>query len=307
MKKIIFVGILSLVLVVFLSGCLLNFQTKQKTNDKLKVAVTIFPIYDIVREIAGDKIEVSLVLPPGASPHTFEVSTSQIKNLQGIKTLFVVGQGLDNWSQNIISSVPDSQIFDLSKTITLKPFDIQDSNHTPDPDEEGSGQYDPHYWLDPTNAISVAKVVSKQLAVLSPENEVYFNQRAEDFINNLLARDIVWKEKLSGLENNKLVVFHDAWGYFADYYGLDIVASFEPFPGQEPTPQYLKELQIAVKDYNIKTLFAEPQLSQDSIKTFARDLGVDIKVLDPNGGVEGRNSYIEMMEFNVENVYELLK
>jgi len=108
-------------------------------------------------------------------------------------------------------------------------------------------------------------------------------------------------------KTKNIVVFHDAWGYFADHFGLTVVGTFEPFPGQEPTPQYLKELQVAVKDYNIKALFAEPQLSQDSIKTLAKDLGVDIKVLDPTGGVEGRMSYIEMMDFNVNNVYELLK
>ena len=309
LKKIFLSVVLFFGVTLFLGGCSLQNSVEDTKNSeqKIKVAASIFPLYDITKEIAGDKIDVNLILPPGASPHTFEVSSSQIKKLQGVKLFFVIGQNLDAWVENISSSVSESQTVDLSLVVELQQLDENSANHKPDEDEEDATGYDPHYWLSPQNVYLMAEEILNQLVLLSPENENYFLGNYNNFVNKLQSKDVEWKEKIGDLKQKNIVVFHDAWGYFADHFGLTVVGTFEPFPGQEPTPQYLKELQVAVKDYNIKALFAEPQLSQDSIKTLAKDLGVDIKVLDPTGGVEGRVSYIEMMDFNVENIYELLK
>ncbi|PIZ95869.1 MAG: hypothetical protein COX80_03275 [Candidatus Magasanikbacteria bacterium CG_4_10_14_0_2_um_filter_33_14] len=304
-KKIILTAILFLGITSIFSGCSLNNKNNQESNNaKIKVAASIFPIYDITKEIAGDKIDVNLILPPGASPHTFEVSASQIKNLQNTKLFFVNGQNLDSWVENISSSVSGSQTIDLSEVVDLQQLDENNPNHRPD--EEDSG-FDPHYWLNPKNVYAVSEEILNQLVVLSPEDEQYFLGNYNNFVNELQSKDTEWKDKMNSLLDKNIFVFHDAWGYFADSFDLTIVGTFEPFPGQEPTPKYLKELQTAVKENNIKTLFVEPQLSQSSIKTLASDLGVQIEVLDPLGGVEGRMSYIEMMDFNVNNVYGLLK
>jgi len=217
---------------------------------------------------------------------------------------FVNGQNLDSWVENISSSVSGSQTIDLSEVVDLQQLDENNPNHRPD--EEDSG-FDPHYWLNPKNVYAVSEEILNQLVVLSPEDEQYFLGNYNNFVNELQSKDTEWKDKMNSLLDKNIFVFHDAWGYFADSFDLTIVGTFEPFPGQEPTPKYLKELQTAVKENNIKTLFVEPQLSQSSIKTLASDLGVQIEVLDPLGGVEGRMSYIEMMDFNVNNVYGLLK
>jgi len=306
-KKIILSVVLFLGFTFIFSGCTFGNSNRQESNNKIKVAATIFPLYDIVKEIGGDKIDANLILPPGVSPHTFEVSTSQIKKMQGTKLFFVIGQNLDSWVGDISSSVSEAQTIDLSSIVKLQQLDENNSNHKSDKDGENKTGYDPHYWLSPQNAYFMAEEVMKQLVLLSPENENYFLGNYNNFVNKLQSKDLEWKNKLSDLKEKNIVVFHDAWGYFADSFGLTVVGTFEPFPGQEPTPQYLKELQQIVKDKNIKTLFVEPQSSQDSIKTLAKDLGVDIKVLDDLGGVAGRMNYIEMMDFNVNNVYELLK
>lgn len=315
MYKKIFLGVtLTLSVLLFLSGCS-NVQPNTdvgqnlelENNKKLQVVASTYPLYDLLREVGGDKIDAKVILPPGASPHTFEVSASQIKSLQGTKLFFINGQSLDNWVSTIINSVSGTQTFDLSTSVKLQKLDKNNPNHTPDPDEEDTTGYDPHYWLNPDNAILLVQAISNKLAELDKANKDYYYSNGQNFIARLAIRDIEWKNRLGGLKEKNIVVFHDAWGYFADHFGLTIVATFEPFPGQEPTPQYLKELQKTVKDDNIKTLFVEPQLSQDSIKTLAKDLGLDIKVLDPLGGVEGRMNYIDLIEYNVNNIYDLLK
>lgn len=308
MKKIIMLAVL-LVSTIVLSGCSLTKNDFENTeNSKIKVAASIFPIYSIVSEIAGDRADVNLILSAGASPHTFEMTTSQIKNLQGTKKIFVNGQNLDSWVNNVSSVIVESEIVDLSEVVDLKRYEenvLNDIHDEYDEHDEYPNSYDPHYWLSPANIYTVAEEILNQLCELSPQDQDYFSGNYNSFVNRLQSKDVEWQEKINSLSDKNIFVFHDAWGYFADHFGLNIVGTFEPFPGQEPSAQYITELQDKVKENNIKTLFVEPQLSQNSIQTLAKDLGVSIEIIDPLGGVEGRASYIEMMDYNVENIYNL--
>jgi len=310
-KGRIILSLLIIIILIIIGNVIFTKSHKNKNQEinpnQIKVAATIFPIYDILKNVGGDKIEPILILPPGASPHTFEISPEQIKNLQNAKIIFTIGQNLDSWLNNIADAIPNSQLFDLYTQVNLVTLDATNPNHRPDEDEEKSTGYDPHYWLNPENAILIAKATAKQLSIVDSANISYYEERSNNFISQLTKADKGWKEKLDNLSEKNIVVFHDAWGYFADHFNLNIIGTFEPFPGQEPTPKYLTELQKTVEENNIQTLFVEPQLSQESITTLASDLGVKIDVLDPLGGVEGRNNYIELINFNVENIYNLLK
>ncbi|OGF32314.1 hypothetical protein A2533_04525 [Candidatus Falkowbacteria bacterium RIFOXYD2_FULL_35_9] len=308
MKKLIFGAIFLMVSLLILSGCInKSVQDNVNKSDKLTVAVSIFPIFDIVKQVAGDKIDTTLILSPGSSPHTYEITPTEVKKLQGAELLIVTGLGIDDWILNVANSIPGSTVFDLSKFVKLQEYNLQGANHIPDPDEQGNQIYDPHYWLEPNNAIIIAETIEKKFSELDPENAGYYEESAQTFIDKINFQDKVWTSKLNKIQQKDILVFHDAWGYFADHFGLFIAASFEPFPVQEPTPKYLKELQDIVNEKKIKTIFVEPQLSTQSISALAKDLGVSINVLDPLGGVNGRNSYIELIDFNVNNIYDLLK
>ena len=117
----------------------------------------------------------------------------------------------------------------------------------------------------------------------------------------------MWKEKLSDISSKNIVTFHDAFGYFADHFGLQIVATFEPFPGKEPTPSYLQALQEEITERQITTLFIEPQLSAAALQQFADDNNLTIGTLDPLGGTDERLSYIDMMHYNVKSIAEALQ
>lgn len=301
--------------ILLLGGCTQINQTKSNGN-RLTVAATIFPLYDIARQIGGDKIDVKLILPPGASPHTFEVSPGQIRELQTTKLILAVGQGADDWTNNLGEAI-GAKIATVEKNIELKPFEHQEhehheEDHDDDDDEEENdehqhGQFDPHYWLSPANAKIIAQNITDELSELDPANQSDYQNNAEKFITELANKDQEWHNKIGTLENKNLVVFHDAWGYFADYFGLDIVATFEPFPGKSPSPKYLADLENEVKAKNIKALFVEPQLSQEAINTMAKDLNVEVKVLDPLGGADERNSYLKLIDYNINNIANTLK
>lgn len=279
-----------------------NNGLEKKQDNRIKVAATIFPLYDLVRNIGGEKIEAILILPPGASPHTYEISAAKVKEMQTVKTLFTIGAGVDFWAEKLAQG-DDIKVISLDKSVILVPFKIQGHEHEGKNEKEG---LDPHYWLSPDNAVIMAQKITKELSSLNPENEKYYQDNLQKFISALEVKNIEWKNKLGQLNKKELVVFHDAWGYFADYFGLEIVATFEPFPGKTPTPKYLIKLQKEVEENNIKSLFVEPQLSKEAISTLAQDLGVGVAILDPIGGLDDRNSYLDLINYNIINIYSAL-
>jgi ABC-type Zn2+ transport system substrate-binding protein/surface adhesin len=107
---------------------------------------------------------------------------------------------------------------------------------------------------------------------------------------------------LGDLPTRQIATFHDAFGYFADAYGLQVVATFEPYPGLEPSPRFVVEFQKKVQAAAVRVVFTEPQLSIDALRPIARDLGVTLAVLDPLGGLPGREGYVELLLFNARAV-----
>jgi len=316
-KKIILEGITAFLFtgILFLSGCAFNQLVKNTgSSTKIKVAATIYPLYDIVKTVGGDKIDPILILPPGSSPHIYEASPTQIKEMQNIKLLFVIGAGVDIWGENIAKSVKNAEVFDLDQYITLQPFEHQEYKHEEETleeddekDEHHHGGMDPHYWLSPDNAKIMAKQVADKLALLDPTNKSYYESQAQNFVSALSVKDLEWKNKINRLTKKDLIVFHDSWGYFASHFGLKIVATFEPFPGKSPSAQYLINLQKEAKEHKITALFVEPQLSKEAVTTLAKDLKVKVSILDPLGGIDKRDSYINMIDYNINNIYEALR
>ncbi|MDD5099046.1 MAG: metal ABC transporter substrate-binding protein, partial [Candidatus Colwellbacteria bacterium] len=139
-----------------------------------------------------------------------------------------------------------------------------------------------------------------------PENESYFSENLAVFKEKADEADLEIRETLAPYEGREIVTFHDAWGYFAEEYGLKVVASFEPFPGDEPTPGYLKDLSDAVKEKNIGVIFSEPAFSADSVRAFTSDLGINLFVLYPAEEYSSQATFIETMVYNAKTIAEAL-
>jgi len=275
-----------------------------QAGQEIKISATIFPLYDIAQNIGGEKINVKLIAPPGASPHTFEVTAEQVKKMQNTKIIFAIGHGLDEWTAQITSSIPGAQTFTVSKNI-----DLHESNHESHEEEHGHhhGDVNPHYWLNINNAKIISKNILDELTRLDPQNTEYFQNNYNEYLQALEQADQEINNILGSISSKKMITMHDAWPYFAEEYGLEVVATFEPFPGREPTPQYLAELSQTAEENNIKTIFSEPQLSNQALIPFLRDLNMELAILDPIGGLEERDSYINMMKYNASIIHEALK
>ena len=172
---------------------------------------------------------------------------------------------------------------------------------------EAQTDVDPHYWLAVPHAIRIVHTIAETLGSLDAATQADYRQRAAAYAEQLQQLDAEIRRLLADLPRRHLVTFHAAFGYFANAYDLHIVATFEPVPGQEPTPRHVEAFLQQVRAYNLRTLFIEPQLPHTALQGLARELGVTLKELDPNGGGPGRDSYIARMRFNAAQIAAALR
>jgi ABC-type Zn uptake system ZnuABC Zn-binding protein ZnuA len=228
------------------------------------------------------------MLPPGASPHAFEPTPSQVRALAKARVVFVIGHGLDDWAARLARSAGVSRVVVVDRGVALR--------------REAGGTVDPHYWLAPANARAIAQTVAGELEALVPARRSEIQSALTSYLGRLDAVEAEVRGILADLPARRIATFHDAFGYFAEAFGLEVAAVFEPYPGREPSPRFVAEFQRQVRASGVRTLFAEPQLSLDPLRPLARDLGVTLSVLDPLGGVAGRDTYLELLRFNARQV-----
>lgn len=276
------------------TGC----TQRNGTAGKPQVAATIFPLYDISRNVTGDKMNVELILPPGASPHTFEVTPQRVRNLQGTKIIFKIGHGLDDWTDRLSAFLSGAQIITVDKGIH---FIYED-----EADHPGHGGVNPHYWLSVQDAQIIANNIADNMIAIDSGNANVYRQNLKEYVAKLQELESQIAQRLQPYKGAKIITFHDSWAYYANEFDLQVAATIEPFPGRQPTPRYLADLQNIITAHNIHTLFIEPQLSSESVESFVHDLGVRLYILDPLGGVEGRDSYIQLMRYNTDTIIEAL-
>jgi ABC-type Zn uptake system ZnuABC Zn-binding protein ZnuA len=264
------------------------------------IAATIFPLSDIIRNIAGPEIRVIQILPAGASPHTFDLTPGKVRELQKVRIIFKIGV-IDDWIDNIAESVPKAEIVSLQNHIILKPFH-DDFHHHGGAETAHSREFDPHYWLDAGNGIIIAQNICARLSLLDPAHAVLYRQNSQRYQHELLRLDNELKKTCAALKNNKIIVFHDGWRYFAAAYGLEIIAVFQPAPGREPAPRDLQKLYNQARTYKIKTVFSEPQLPTANLEPLLEDLGLHLFILDPLGGAIPGDSYIGLLRRNIQAI-----
>jgi ABC-type Zn uptake system ZnuABC Zn-binding protein ZnuA len=279
-------------------GQLTGKQTTWADTPRLKVAATIFPLYDLVRHVAGPAAEVVLLVPAGASPHTFTAKPSQIRALTGSTAVFAIGHGLDDWAVRLARDLGIAETIVVDTQIALRASSPE--GHTEDAAgvSHQHGAVDPHYWLAIPNASRMVQTITETLQRLDPAAAEDYQRRAAAYREQLEMADRTLRQQLGACPHHAFAVFHSAFEYFAAAYDLQIVATFEPQPGREPTPRHVEHFLQQVRAHHLTVLFIEPQLPPGPLQSVARDLGVTLRELDPLGGSAGRDSYLAMMHFN---------
>ena len=292
-----------------------QFHPVKCLGEKLPVIASIFPVADMVRQVGGEHVDVTLVLPGGASPHTFEPRPSLVKKFSTARIFFMVGAGLEFWADKFVQSSGDrlTRVV-LSHGLSL----IHAAGHRPGHEHsaEKAGVSDrsaeianPHIWLDPVMAKSMVKKILAVLCETDPLHSVYYTRQCDRYLAELGELDRLIKTGVDTFTIQKYVSFHASWDYFARRYGLEPVGVIETSPGRNPTPRQIQKIVVQIEKYGIRAVFAEPQFNPKAAEVIAREAGVHVLMLDPMGGpeIKKRNTYIDLMKYNLNVLHRAMK
>lgn len=254
------------------------------------MVVSIYPVGDLVRQMAGDVVSVEVLLPAGASPATFDLTPLQLRTFQNASLFLMIGGGLDEWVSRLTQgSEKDTPVVRLSEEIPL----LEGGGH------EGEGN--PHVWLDPILVRDhFLPKMEEALSGISPEAAEVVPAGARALADSLTRLDAEIREQLSPLQRRSFLSTHAAWSYYALRYGLEEAGVIHTHPGQDPSSREMAHLLEEARDHEIHCLFIEPQLGDVAARALATELSLPTCMLDPLGGpgMENREGYLELLRFN---------
>ena len=266
------------------------FSSLSCAGDEPSVFVSILPQKYFVEQIAGDLVNIQVMVKPGASPATYEPKVSQMKKLAATELYFAIGVPFEQaWLERIAGVNPQMKIVKtdvgikkLSMAKHLHEDEVDDAHEEHAGDDHANDQeegLDPHIWLSPQLVKQQATIISASLKELLPEQATLFETNLTRFQKQIDDLDTELREILVGKENLRFIVFHPSWGYFAENYKLRQVPI--EIEGKGPKSSQLRELILFARGEGIKVIFAQPQFSTKSAKLVARDIDGQVITVDP--------------------------
>lgn len=296
-------------LFVILYFLILQLQSTACMAEKIPVITSIYPIADMVKQVGDDYVDVTFVLPSGASPHTFEPKPSLVKKFSSARIYFMVGAGLEFWSEKFVNQAdPRLMTVVLSKEVPLlQAAESHDRIKTEHHQARlGSSEPEPtianpHIWLDPVIAKIMVKKIIAALGEVDYHHVEDYQKRGQRYLNELDKLHQLINATVETFGIKKYVSYHNSWVYFARRYGLESVGVIEAAPGRNPTPTQIKDIVADIKKHGIRAVFAEPQFNPRAAEVVAREAGVDVLFLDPMGGynLKDRQTYVDLMKYNL--------
>jgi len=276
MNRINYIAIIFAIIVIIAVGLLSLYQSSDLDYvEKPRVVVTILPQTEFIEKIAGDKVSITTMVPPGASPHTYEPRPSQMIEVAEAEMFAKVGTGLDFelvWMPKIIETNPNILIVNSSEGIHLIEMGAHDNEYQ-------LGGKDPHVWLSPKKAIIMVENLYEGLVKIDPDNKEYYTKNKDVYINSLKELDSTIMQTFSGLKTKKFMVYHDSWGYLAYDYGLEQIPIQKE--GKEPTPEGIATLIDQARENNITIIFASPEFEIQTAKTISEEIDGTVILISP--------------------------
>jgi zinc transport system substrate-binding protein len=243
------------------------------------VFVSISPQKYFVQKIGGDLVNVSVLVPAGASPHNFEPKPRQMAELSKSAVYFAVGIDFEKvWLKKIAAANPKMRIVHTDDGITKISMagvhDEEKNGH-----DHSSGSPDPHIWLSPSLVKSQARHILDALVAIDPGNRSKYEFNSVSFMKEIDELDAELKAFFASRKGGQFMVFHPSWGYFAEAYGLvQVPVEIE---GKDPKPAQLQKIIGHARERQIKVIFVQPQFSAKSAELLAREIGGQIVYTDP--------------------------
>jgi ABC-type Zn uptake system ZnuABC Zn-binding protein ZnuA/ABC-type Mn2+/Zn2+ transport system permease subunit len=287
--------------VLLIAGC----GGSGSDSGKVAVVATTTQIGDFAREVGGDKVDVHQILAPNTDPHDYEPRPDDVTTTADAKIIFENGDNLDSWMDKVVDdSGSDAKVVDLGAGVPVK---LPGESSGPE-----ASQYDPHWWHDPRNAEAAVRKITTQLSAIDPKDKATFAANGAAYEAKLKALDsgIAHCFQSVPASDRKLVTDHDAFGYFANRYGIQVVGAVIPSQTTQaqPNAQDLSDLADVVRSEHVKAIFPESSLSPKLAETIASQTGATADhtlygdTLGP-GGSSG-DTYLKMEAANANSMIE---
>ncbi len=283
---------------LMITGCGTEVRSFQ-SRDKILVVTTIYPVYDFVSNIAGDRAEIINLVPAGTEPHDFELSTGDMQLLEEADLFIYNGAGMEHFVDKMLNAVSNKELKAVEAAGVVKTLSSGEKT-------------DPHTWLSVQNAILESEVIKDAFVQIDKEHKEVYERNFEDYKDRLEDLDRTYKEELSGLSGNTIVVAHEAFGYLCAAYGLNQNAVEGLTADSEPDSAKMKEIIDFCRENDIQVIFFEELVSPKVANTIAEEIGAETMVLNPIEGLtvsqeEEGLDYIGLMEENLEALKKALK
>jgi zinc transport system substrate-binding protein len=265
-------------LLLLLLSFLIVLPVQAQDDDLLQVTVSILPQQYFVERIGGDRVAVNVMVQPGESPGTYEPTAQQLIALSESAAYFSIGVPFERaWLDRIADVNPNMLMVDT--THGIQRVGMQDHGADLPDDYVTPEKPDPHVWLSPELVAVQANNIFQFLAALDPANRDFYRENLDAFLADIADLQTDIHETLDGVENRSFIVFHPAWGYFADEFGLTMIPV--EVGGQEPSARELADLINQAQGLNVSVIFAQPEFSTTAAQTIADEIGGEVMLISP--------------------------
>ncbi len=280
-------------------------------QSSVRFVASIHPLAAILGEITMGRAEVSCLLSPGSSPHTFEPTPSDLKGIVSAQAFFYAGPSLDGeW----VLKLPVRHKISLLSLVPAEerlPMAAGDEHHHHSGEEggphQGKGGSDPHFWTDPLTVKAMVPQLVKELIGVDPAGRAVYVANGARFCQRLEQLDREMRVILKPLVGEPLLLFHPSFNYLFHRYNLQSAGVVVAAPGREPSPKFLFKLVKRIQAEKIRALFTEPQLAKRPAQVLAESAKIPVYELDPIGGVPGRKSYPGLLLYNSVTLTKALR
>ena len=280
----------------------------------LTVTTTIYPLYSIAKEVGGDKIKLQNLIPFGVEAHGFDPTPADMAKLSKSDIFITSSDEMEPWKDKIVKSLKiEQKVFDMSEHVKLRTIQEENDEHHEDKkgdkhkhDHEHEG-IDPHYWVSLSNYVLMTETITKLFIEKDSTNKDFYIQNSNNYLAKIKALKEKYDSTLSTCTNKKILVNHDAFGYFADDYEVKQYSISGMSPEDKPSVKQISELINLVKNEKINTVFFEEFASPKVAQTIAKASNVKIDALRPAENISKEENkkgygYLQIMEDNLEKL-----
>ena len=304
-----FLILIILVSCVFVYACGKQ-DSLSSTEAKVKIVTSLFPTYDFARQIGQQKVEVTLLLPPGVEAHSFEPTPADMKRISNADIFIFTGRVMEPWVDDLLKGVENKKlkVIDASEGILPMKLAEEHSGKMLPGDEHGKG-IDPHIWLDFANAMKMVDTITDGLSLKDPGNSEFYRSNAEAYKKKITALDHKYEKTLSQCKNKDLVhAGHLAFGYLAARYHLNYMSAYRGLtPDAEPTLKRLTEITNYLKENHINSIFYEELINPKVARAIALETGTNMLMLHGAHNISKDDlaqgvTFLTLMERNLNNL-----